>query len=528
MILYLDNEQVFAMAKSKGLRIGIEAKIDYHPALEELGFLYESIRRTALNDLQKGKSEKEIEKTYQELFSLQWAWSDTIATDANSTFKQLKTAKKQNIARISEQIKKKIKKAKIVYKNLESELKKALRRGMTPRQYQRFSLRLLGLKSKINKIASLRKDLNKLKTTQRLHICFGSRKLFKAQHHLEANGYDNHQQWLSDWRKLRSGRFLCIGKGIKGGGTMTKISHLAGDLFNCKIQLPRSMWKEWGNCISVDFEVTQCRRNRRSDLVYALETNQPITVQVYRREHKEDQWYIHLTTYVQSVPTISSKSHGCLGIDFNANSLDWAYVKADGNITRSGAIPFEFKELSNGQREARIRDAVSKVIKIASESCCPVAIESLDFSKKKASMSEESAIYNSMLSSLSYGMFRDSLDSRGRRYGIEIIRVNPAYTSVIGMVKFMQQYGKNSGTAAAMTIARRAMGHSERVPTCLVSPEDEAKHPWSVWRKISLFLKKSYIKRHELFNPMKALEGISFPRDRNKTGVLPPSLASSA
>lgn len=513
---------------AKGLRIGIETKIDSHPALEQLGFLYESIRRTALSDLQKGRTEDEIEKSYQSRFGLQWAWSDSIATDANSTFKQLKTAKKQNLARISQQINKKIKKAKTQHRNLVSELKKALKKGMTHRHYHRFSRRLLGLKSKINKIASLKKDLKKLKTTERLHICFGSRKLFNAQHHLKENGYENHQQWLSDWRKLRSGRFLCIGKGVIGGGTMTKISHISGDKFNCKIQLPRSMSKEYGNNLSLDFEVKQCRRNRRSDLLYALENNQPITVQVYRREHKQNQWYIHLTTYVQSVPTISSKSNGCLGIDFNADSIEWAYVKSDGNIASHGVIPFEFKGLTTGQRESRLRDAVSKVVKIASDIGCPIAIESLDFSKKKASMSEESTVYNSMLSSLSYGMFRDSLDSRGRRYGIEIIRVNPAYTSVIGMVKFMQQYGLNSGTAAAMAIARRAMRHSERVPTCLVSPEDEAKHPWSVWRKISLFLKRSYIKRHDLFNPTKALEDVSFPRDRNKTGNLPSSLVSSA
>jgi len=133
------------MVKSSyGLRIGIETKIDSHPALEQLGFLYESIRRTALSDLQKGKSDLEIEKTYQERFGLQWAWSDSIATDANSTFKQLKTAKKPNLARISQQIKKKIKKAKIVYKNLVSELKKAQKKGMKPRHYHRFSFRLLG------------------------------------------------------------------------------------------------------------------------------------------------------------------------------------------------------------------------------------------------------------------------------------------------------------------------------------------------------------------------------------------------
>jgi hypothetical protein len=51
----------------------------------------------------------------------------------------------------------------------------------------------------------------------------GSRKLFNAQHHLEANGYSSHEQWLEDWRKKRSGRFYCVGKSQLGGGTMIKV-----------------------------------------------------------------------------------------------------------------------------------------------------------------------------------------------------------------------------------------------------------------------------------------------------------------
>ena len=48
---------------SKGHRVGIEAKIAYNPLLELLGDQYESMRRTGLNDLQRGLSEKEIEKS---------------------------------------------------------------------------------------------------------------------------------------------------------------------------------------------------------------------------------------------------------------------------------------------------------------------------------------------------------------------------------------------------------------------------------------------------------------------------------
>ena len=41
---------------SQGLRVGIEAKIEYSPILDILGNQYESIRRTGLSDMQQGMS----------------------------------------------------------------------------------------------------------------------------------------------------------------------------------------------------------------------------------------------------------------------------------------------------------------------------------------------------------------------------------------------------------------------------------------------------------------------------------------
>ena len=57
--------------QNSGLRVGIEAKIEYHPILDIWGDKYESMRRTGLNDMQKGMSEEEIEKLYQSRFNLQ-------------------------------------------------------------------------------------------------------------------------------------------------------------------------------------------------------------------------------------------------------------------------------------------------------------------------------------------------------------------------------------------------------------------------------------------------------------------------
>jgi hypothetical protein len=132
----------------------------------------------------------------------------------------------------------------------------------------------------------------------------------------------------------------------------------------------------------------------------------------------------------------------------------------------------------------------------------------LDFSQKKAKMSEESKLYNEMLSNLSTALFRTTLESRCKRYGVQLIKVNPAFTSIIGMIKFMARYGLNSGTAAGLVIARRAMRKSERLPKCLARPEDRAKHTWSGWNRIARFLKQHSIRRGRLFQWTKTLEAL--------------------
>ena len=499
------------MARRHGSQVGIEAKIEAHPSLEILGAEYESWKRTALNWLQSGLTEDEVEKQLQSTFDIDWAWADSIATEAGQCLDQLATAKELNIARIKQQIKKKIKRAKDTLKGLEKQLAAATKKGFaTGRVKTAFANNLLGMRSKILKIASLKQDLATLEDKERLHICFGSRKLFNAQHHLEENGYSSLEEWKIDWRKKRSGRFYCVGKSQVGCGTMMKVFLLndQGE-YRLNIRIPRCLRAELGDYLDLRFSVTDREgRTRAGDLNYAQEMQKPITAQVFRREHKNDTWYVHLTTYVSDIPAVYTKKNGCIGIDFNKDHISLAHVKRDGNIAYVQEIPFEWKGLTTGQRQARMRDIVVEVVTLAESKSCAIAIESLDFAKKKASMSEESKLYNEMLSNLSTGLFRTALESRCRRSCVELIKVTPAFTSVIGMIKFMSKYGLNSGTSAAMAIARRAMNLSEKIPKCLATPEDEARHVWSVWNRIARFLKQHHIPRPRLFQWTKALGGI--------------------
>ena len=51
-----------------------------------------------------------------------------------------------------------------------------------------------------------------------------------------------------------------------------------------------------------------------------------------------------------------------------------------------------------------------------------------------------------------------------KREGIQVIEVNPAYTSIIGMLKYAPQYSLDKDTAGALTVARRGLGLKEKLP----------------------------------------------------------------
>ena len=53
---------------------------------------------------------------------------------------------------------------------------------------------------------------------------------------------------------------------------------------------------------------------------------------------------------------------------------------------------------------------------------------------------------------------------------LKYTRVNPAFSSVIGRVKFMERYGLTVHQAAALVLARRLLGCSERIPRRWVCP----------------------------------------------------------
>ena len=111
------------------------------------------------------------------------------------------------------------------------------------------------------------------------------------------------------------------------------------------------------------------------------------------------------------------------------------------------------------QVKALIGDVSKRVVEWSVQTQKPLVIEKLSFGKKKSELREiGNGRYARMLSSFAYSSITTSLKSRAFRYGTSVMEVNPAYTSIIGRVKFSNRYGLSVHESAALCIGRRYLG----------------------------------------------------------------------
>ena len=122
------------------------------------------------------------------------------------------------------------------------------------------------------------------------------------------------------------------------------------------------------------------------------------------------------------------------------------------------------------------------------------------FQKKKQSLRETcSPSQSRKLSSFSYQAILTHLKSRSFSKKIEVKQVNPAFTSLIGRVKFAKRYGLSIHIAAALCIGRRFLGFSEQMPqprrdvpdgkgghvTLDLPVRNRTRHVWHQWRQLN-------------------------------------------
>ena len=229
----------------------------------------------------------------------------------------------------------------------------------------------------------------------------------------------------------------------------------------------------------------------------------------YRFKRDARGWRVFATTEMAKAAVVTNRSLGAIGVDLNADHMAVTETDRSGNFVNSFSVPLVTYGKSAHQAEALIGDAVAGVVEYARQARKPLVIERLDFQRKRAALEGESPRRSRMLSSFGYGRMKAYLLSRGYRQGVEVYQVNPAYSSVIGRVKFMERYGLSVHQAAALALARRLLGCREGIPRRRTVPLDNGghvtfsvpvrkrvKHVWSYWGAISQQLGPALAAQH--------------------------------
>jgi IS605 OrfB family transposase len=324
-----------------------------------------------------------------------------------------------------------------------------------------------------------------------VRICFGRRKLFRAQFDLEANGYTSLDEWRADWQRARSSQFFVIGSKDETGGCQGCVGeYLGGQRFALRLRLPPALCASGEKYQRLEIDLPY----GTDQLVAALTLEQAVSYR-FRRDAKG--WRVFVTTQALPFTLASDRRLGVIGVDLNADHLAVCETDHFGNPIAALTIPLVTYGLDRDQTQAAIGNAIKSLMEFARDKGKPLAIEKLAFAQKKAALEDEGPRHARMLSALAYARIGATLRARAHDAGLEVIARNPAYTSVIGREKFAGRYGLSPHHAAALVIARRALNLSERpnrrARTARPLPaRNRGRHVWSFWRQVAQQQRRMY------------------------------------
>ena len=155
---------------------------------------------------------------------------------------------------------------------------------------------------------------------------------------------------------------------------------------------------------------------------------------------------------------ITSSVNGVIGVDTNPDGCAIVETDHHGNLKRHRYVQADrIKFASKDKREYDVQELAKNVVAKAERAGKPLVIENLKFKQKKKGKK-----FNRMTSNFLHRKITESIYRRAAKQGVEVKSVNPAFTSILGHLKYEQPLSLNRHTAAALVIGRRGQNFQER------------------------------------------------------------------
>lgn len=188
----------------------------------------------------------------------------------------------------------------------------------------------------------------------------------------------------------------------------------------------------------------------------------------------------------------SDISTGIVAMDINFGHIDITNIDEFGNLLDSKTIYFDITD-NTIQNEINLRRAINKMGEFVISNNKILAIEDLNLNKLKEKCKYKDKRYNKMLHYFPYSRVNEYINSEACKREFEVIKVNPAYTSIIGKYKYAGKKKLNTHISASYVIGRRALKFKETIPKKYraLLPIDTLKKDSSYqWKELNKILKK--------------------------------------
>jgi transposase, IS605 OrfB family, central region len=292
-------------------------------------------------------------------------------------------------------------------------------------------------------------------------VVFGGKALFER---LCKNRDEKSREKLKrKWKEQRQGTLISVGSKADKGNRLLRFESINGKLhlrittgnrefiYAKVLREPSSEKDKWNTFLAMLWE------SSKSNVYF------PYTVELKLRD---GEIYGNISFEVPAPDIWLTKEYGVIAIDTNASPLHLALaeVNPDGNLLSYQTISLhELIGLSKNKKEYQEWLIAHKVVEIAKEKGKAIAIENLK-KVNKVFRGDGKAKLRKRLHYWNFKSLLSKIERTAKLNGIEVVKVNPAFTSVIGSLKYAPQLGIDKDIASAYVIGRRALGFKEEIP----------------------------------------------------------------
>ena len=445
-----DNSEILEYAKEHSILYGKMIRFTWH-----------RIKNGGQFPMKESKFNTFLQKT----FGVNKRVASSVIYEVTGIYKALYQLKWNEFFQLKTKISKKYKKYEKLQQKVYVLKEKAKSNSLSASQlsyYHKLKTDLFYTKQKLNCMNRSLKNRLAVLNSRKLEICFGSKKLFLAQYHLAENYMTSHKIWYEAFCKRRDNRALYIGsKDEQRGNQLIQLVPMVniGKGNSYKIQIRKNTKKR-------EYVRGICNFKHMGGLLAKLIIDKTHGI-TYRIKFRGKKCYLQAIIKIDrsSNDCVTRSTYGTIGLDYNDGFIEIAETNETGNLIKLKHIDLKHHGIST-KAESEIRQVVSDIVNYAISVGKDIVIEDLDFKKTKSetekAKSDRGKSYNKMIHLFDYSRYKSTFENCCYLRNVNLIKVNPAYTSKIAGQKYCNQRKLVIHQGASFVIARKGQGYVDK------------------------------------------------------------------